>query len=165
MAGVIVCCQYARHNYGRLSLWDKGLFPRSLCPLSRFLSLLLTYQGVRLSLWLLTPASVSVTIPVMKHTSSPLPFLLGSVPPSFYWLPVIIASPSVSLPSSLCEHVHAWAACVILSLTLFCLQTIKTTKMQIRAWVLNAGGETLGMYKTTHCQNQRVCKLPEWLNK
>lgn len=96
MAGVIVCCQYARHNYGRLSLWDKGLFPRSLCPLSRFLSLLLTYQGVRVSLWLLTPASVSVTIPVMKHTSSPLPFLLGSVPPSFYWLPVIIASPSVS---------------------------------------------------------------------
>lgn len=164
MAGVIVCCQYARHNYARLSLWDKGLFPLSLSLISRSLSrLLLTYQGVRVSLWLLAPASVSVTIPVMKHTSSPLPFLLGSVPPSIYCLLVIIASPSVSLSSSLCEHVHAWAARIILSLTLFCLQSIKTTKMQMRTWVLNAGGETLGMYKTTRCLNQRVCELPEWL--
>lgn len=114
------------------SHFETRVFSLALCPLSRFLSLLLTYQGVRVSLWLLTPASVSVTIPVMKHTSFPLPFLLGSVPPSFYWLPVIIASPSVSLPSSLCEHVHARAASVILSLTLFCLQTIKTTKMQMR---------------------------------
>lgn len=77
MAGVIVCCQYARHNYARLSLRDKGLFPRSLSvPYLSFLSLSLTYQGVRVSLWLLTPASVSVTIPVMKHTSSSLPSLI-----------------------------------------------------------------------------------------
>ncbi len=138
--------------------------PTLSVPYLAFSLSILTYQGVHVSLWLLTPASVSVTIPVMKHTSSPLPFLLGTVPPSFYWLLVIITSPSVSHPSFLCEHVHAWAACVILSLTLFSLQTIKTTKMQMRAWVLNAGGETLGMYKTTHCQNQRVCKLPEWLD-
>lgn len=115
------------------SHFETRVFSLSLCPLSLVLSLsLLTYQGVRVSLWLLTPASVSVTIPVMKHTSSPLPFLLASVPPSFYCLPVIIASPSVSLSSSLCEHVHACAARIILSLTLFCLQTIKTTQMQMR---------------------------------
>jgi len=159
VAGVIVCCQYARHNYARLSLWDKGLFPLSLSLISRSLSLASNLP--RCPCVLVAPNSSECLCHDPCHKTyiipSPLP------PPSFYCLPVIIASPSVSLSSSLFEHVRAWATRIILSLTLFCLQTIKTTKMQMRTWVLNAGEEKLGMYKTAHCLNQRVWELPEWL--